>query len=249
MKMPDWRGFFVTGTDTGVGKTVVAAALLAALRSRGIRAAPMKPVQTGARLCRGELQSPDLEFCLRVNGVRPDCGLKRRMAPHLFREACSPHLAARRASRAISVSGIKKAFQALHGPFDAVVVEGAGGLFVPLSRQSCMVDLIQALGLPVVLVARPGLGTLNHTLLSLEALRRRGLGVFAVVLNPCSEKPNFIEADNMQTLARFAGRRRVLAFPRLRAADFSPAVFRQAASRVFGPAISHGTHDGGIKPT
>jgi dethiobiotin synthetase len=237
MKIFRPRGFFVAGTDTGVGKTVVAAAMLAALRERGVRAVPMKPVQTGARLRRGALESPDLAFCLRMNGLRPDLEWRRLMAPFLYRDACSPHLAAGRSARPVSLPGIRKSFAALCSRFEAVVVEGAGGLMVPLNRRACMIDLIPALGVPAVLVARPGLGTLNHTLLSLEALHRRGIRVCAVVVNGCAAVPGYIETDNLRSLRRRAGRVPVLAFPRLREREMEPEAFGRAASRVFGGAI------------
>jgi dethiobiotin synthetase len=228
------KGFFVTGTDTGVGKTLVAGAILAALRGRNIDAAPMKPVQTGAASRGGSLLSPDLEFCLDVIRLMPAETTKQHMAPYLFKDACSPHLAAERASRAISMGRLTRSFGALSRLFDAVVVEGAGGLMAPLGRRVFIVDLIKALKLPAVLVARPGLGTLNHTLLSLEALRQRGIPVAAVVLNGGAARPGFIERDNVKTLRRLSGGVPVVEFPQLRAEEQTPDKFRALASRVFG---------------
>lgn len=226
-------GFFVTGTDTGIGKTLVAGALLVALRERGLNAAPMKPVQTGAVLRGGRLVSPDLEFCLRVGALRPAPDVRRHMAPCLFRDACSPHLAASRARRPIVLSRLTHSFRALSRAFDSVVVEGAGGLLAPLGERLFMADLIKALKLPAVLVARPGLGTLNHTLLSLEGLRLRGVPVAAVVLSGCARRPGIIEKDNVLALRRLAGATPVLPFPRLGAADRRPERFKAVACRVF----------------
>ena len=227
----------MTGTDTGVGKTVVAVALLVALRDSGTSAAPMKPVQTGALSRGGRLSSPDLEFCLRVSGLQPAPGIKRHMAPYLFKDACSPHLAAERAGRAIVLNKLTRSCRALAQAFDAVVVEGAGGLLAPLGKRRFMIDLVKALKLPAVLVAQPGLGTLNHTLLSLEALRRRGIPVAAVVLNGCAARPDFIEQDNIQTVRRLAGGIPVISFPRLRAADRTPDRFKIVASRAFASLL------------
>ncbi len=197
------NGIFVTGTDTAVGKTVVSAAVLSVLRAGGLDAVPMKPVQTGCTGAAACLVAPDLEFCLARSGVEPRPGERADMAPYRFRPACSPHLAAERAGVTIRVARIRAAFNRLARAHDWVVVEGAGGVLVPLGRRGAMADLISALGLPVLLVARPALGTLNHTMLSLAELRRRGLSVAAVVLCATgSGRPGLIERDNVRTIER-----------------------------------------------
>ena len=162
-------GCFVTGTDTCVGKTLVAGALLSALRASGVNAAPMKPVQTGALARGGRLWSPDLEFCLRAGGLRPEPDTKRHMAPYLFKDACSPHLAAGRVRSAIVLSTLTRSFRALGRAFEAVIVEGAGGVLAPLGERVVMADLIKALKLPAVLVARLGLGTLNIIICTMKS--------------------------------------------------------------------------------
>jgi dethiobiotin synthetase len=195
------NGVFVTGTDTGVGKTMVAAGLLGALRQAGSDAVPMKPVQTGCSRRHGVWVAPDLEFSLKAAGMTPGAKDLARMAPYCFRPACSPHLAARRGGQRISLSRIRGAFQELQSAHDFVVVEGAGGVLVPLDDRRTMIDLMITLGIPVVLVARPGLGTINHTLLSIRALRLAGLDILAVVINHASPgRPGWIERDNRATL-------------------------------------------------
>ena len=197
------RGLFVTGTDTGVGKTWVAAGLLAALRRRGIDAVPMKPVQTGCTGRGADLRAPDLELSLAAAGLVPAPGERALMAPYLFRPACSPHLAAERAGVRIDLTRIARAARALAAAHEFVCVEGAGGVLVPLDGKLTMVDLMRRLGLPVLLVARAGLGTINHTLLSLRALRENGLSVAGVVFNQAGPGPwGMIEADNVKTVAR-----------------------------------------------
>ena len=125
------------------------------------------------------------------------------MAPYAFRPACSPHLAAARAGVRIDLACITRAARALAAAHDFVVVEGAGGVLVPLDGRLTMVDLMRRLGLPVLLVARTGLGTINHTLLSLLALRENGLAVAGVVFNQSSPgRRGIIERDNVQTVAR-----------------------------------------------
>ncbi len=217
------QSIFVTGTDTGVGKTVVCAALLTLLRSKsvGLDAVPMKPVQTGCVRRHGQLVAPDLDFCLQMSGLAVSAAERHRMAPYCFAKACSPHLAAARAGRHIVLRRIMESFRELAREHDAVIVEGAGGLLVPLNEKETMLDLAKALALPVLLVARPGLGTLNHTLLSLRELERARLKVAGVVFNAAQrERWGEIEDNNIATVAR-RGRVRVLGclphMPRLHA--------------------------------
>jgi dethiobiotin synthetase len=192
------RGVFITGTDTGVGKTVLAAGLLQAARARGIDAAPMKPVQTGATVG----QSADLRFCLAGAGMRPGPEDRALMCPVCLRLAASPHLAARAEGKTIRVPQLAQAFRLLNRRYRFIIVEGAGGVCVPLNARATMLDLMKKLGLPVVLAARPSLGTINHTLLSLQALRAAGLDVRGVVLVDATARPwGRIERDNLATVS------------------------------------------------
>ena len=178
-----YQGIFITGTDTGVGKTVVSAALLSVLRSAGMDAVPMKPVQTGATRRSGRWRSPDLDFCLALAGLQPGPVEYARMAPCCFAKACSPHLAAAVAGRCIRLRRLTACFQTLKARHAMVVVEGVGGVCVPIQGRQTMLDLMGALDLPVVVVARLGLGTINHTLLTLHCLRRAQVRVLGVVFN------------------------------------------------------------------
>jgi len=207
-------GYFITGTDTGVGKTVLCASLLSALRAAGINAAPMKPVQTGCADDRGSLSAPDLEFCLKMAEMDVEASARERMSPYRYLPACSPHLAAERAGQTISIDRIARCFEEVSRQYTCVLVEGAGGVMVPISRDRTMLDLMTRLGLPVLVAARPGLGTLNHTLLTLEALGHRGLelgGIVLVYTDP--EEPAYIAIDNAKTLTARCGARCVTSFP------------------------------------
>ncbi len=205
------RGVFVTGTDTGVGKTVVAAAWLCQWRAAGVDAAPMKPVQTGCVGRGSALRAPDLEVCLDSAGMKAAPAEYARMAPYRYRPACSPHLAARMAGETISLRRIRSAALALLRNHERLVVEGAGGVMAPIGGGRTMLDIMTMFGFPVVVVARPGLGTLNHTLLTLDALRGRGLPVAGIVINQAQPgKMGFIEKDNIRTLGRL-GRSPILA--------------------------------------
>jgi dethiobiotin synthetase len=224
------QGLFIAGTDTGVGKTVVSAALVSLLRAGGMDAVPMKPVQTGC-FRRGKiLVAPDLEFCLRMSGLSVSAAEQMRMAPYRFVKACSPHLAAAQAGQHIAIRRIVESFRILRKRHSFVIVEGAGGLLVPLNEQETNLDLIRALGLPVVLVARPGLGTINHTLLSLRELDRAGVITAGVVFNKTNRSPwGDIEEDNIATVERLG---RVMVLGRLPyVAPMQPAVLRKIAAR------------------
>lgn len=211
------KGIFITGTDTDAGKTVVAAALLAALRLRGMDAVPMKAVQTGAK-CKGSVKKAlDLEFCLKIAGLNIPAEEKCLMAPYLLGDPCSPHLAAQREGVTISLALIKRSMERLAGLHDMVVVEGAGGLMVPITGRKTMLDLSAKMGLPVLLVGRAGLGTLNHVLLSVEALKSRGIIPAGIVLNENEQvRSGYIEKDNLKTIRSLVRSSPVIRFPHIK---------------------------------
>jgi dethiobiotin synthetase len=188
------RGLFVTGTGTGVGKTIVSAALLAAMRTAGERVRAYKPVVTGLAEPRGEWP-PDHELLALASGMKPE-----EVAPLRFRPAVSPHLAASLASEPIDVVALVERARTDMG--ETLIVEGVGGLLVPLADDFTVRDLAVELALLLVVVASPGLGTINHTLLTIEAARAVGLAVASVVLTPWPAEPSEMESSNMETIAR-----------------------------------------------
>ena len=189
------RGCFVTGTDTGAGKTVVAAAIAAALRADGVRVAAFKPVVTGLAEPAGAWPA-DHELLAAVTGVCP-----RDVCAATFAPPVSPHLAAELAGEELALDALAAAARAAATGADALVVEGVGGLLVPLSAEHDIRDLAVALGLPLVIAARPGLGTINHSLLTIEVARAAGLDVRAVVLTPWPRRPSVMERSNRETIA------------------------------------------------
>ncbi|MCW5254924.1 dethiobiotin synthase [Verminephrobacter aporrectodeae subsp. tuberculatae] len=170
-------GCFVTGTDTGVGKTLVAAGLLHALARRHRRVVGMKPVAAGLD---GNGDSEDASALRAASTLAVPAALDN---PVLLADPLSPHIAAQRAGVRIDVSALVRSYQALAAQADAVVVEGAGGFHVPLSDSATGADLAQALALPVVLVVGLRLGCLSHALLTAEAIRSRGLALAGWVAN------------------------------------------------------------------
>lgn len=189
------RGLFVTGTDTGAGKTVVSAALLAAMAHAGERVVAHKPVVTGLDEPAGSWPA-DHELLAVAAGMRPE-----DVAPLQFGPAVSPHLAAQLAGASIDPAEVVARARAAGASGQTLIVEGVGGLLVPLSEDFTVRDLAVALGLEMLIAARPGLGTINHTLLTLQSARAAGLAVRAVVLTPWPEQPSPMERSNRETIA------------------------------------------------
>lgn len=188
---------FVTATDTGVGKTQVAAALLSLLADAGLSPAPFKPYESGC----SRLSRPADALELRVAARSSDA--LDRVCVHRFRAPLAPGVAAARAGRVPDFRAVLAAYRSFGDR--PLVAEGAGGLLVPLDPRRDVIDLIEALALPVVLVARAGLGTLNHTGLSLQLLATRGIPVRAVVLSRSSPARDPSIADNAAWLSRRHG--------------------------------------------
>lgn len=198
------RGIFITGTDTNVGKTIVTAGALRYLRRKGVDAVSMKPVQTGAEPRDGGFIAPDLIVHHLAAGYEPSEEERTLMAPHLYEPECSPHLAGRMAGRFPDIPHILECATELFAQHDFLLVEGAGGVMAPLDETSTMLDLMKAMAFPVILVAHRGLGTINHSLLSLKALRDAGLLVLGVIFNERHDRPtDYIGRDNPETVARF----------------------------------------------
>jgi dethiobiotin synthetase len=199
------KSVFVTATDTGVGKTVVTAGLVAAARARGIDAVPMKPTQTGCIRVHRRWIAPDLAFCHDMAGYGPPDAEMALACPFPFEPACSPHLAAALTGSRVSIDRIRYRFNRLRSQHDAVVVEGAGGVLVPINERDSMIDLMVALKTPILLVTRTTLGTLNHTLLTIDVIRRRGLKILGMVAVHHDARPiGMIEQNNLETLRGIA---------------------------------------------
>ena len=225
------RGLFVAGTDTGVGKSVVAAAACAALAERGERVAAFKPVLTGLDEPTGAWPRDHQLLARAANaGQGPD-----EVAPLRFGPPVSPHLAAELAGAAIDPHSLVAAVRPTAATADAVLVEGVGGLMAPLSHDFLVRDLARILGLPVLVVARPGLGTINHTLLTLAAAREVGLRIASVVLNPWPAAPSRLETSNRETLERL-GRAPVAALPLTRPESLAEAGLELRVERWLGEA-------------
>ena len=205
--MSEVRGVFVTGTGTEVGKTMVAAAIARTAAGTGKRVAVFKPAVSGLD-ADGE---PDHVLLRRAAGSQQT---DDEIAPYRYGPAVSPHLAAEKAGERIDPGRLLAAARTAADGADLLVCEGVGGWLVPLTPYYLVRDLARELELPVAIAASPGLGTISHTLLTVEAVRATGLEAAAVILTPWPEPPGELERDNRTTIAEL-GSVEVLTLPRL----------------------------------
>ena len=178
--LPRLRGLMVVGTDTEVGKTLIAGAIARCLRQAGQRVEVFKPAASGCRHAREGLISADAEFLAACSESRRTLA---EITPVRYAAALAPNVAAEREHRPVDLEAIFDSYRRLQGACDCVIVEGVGGLLCPISDDFWVIHLAKMLALPLVIVARAGLGTINHTLLTLHAARSAGLEVAGVVIN------------------------------------------------------------------
>jgi dethiobiotin synthetase len=175
-----FKGFFITGTDTGVGKTIMAGALIRVIHSLGKKVCAMKPIESGCRKGRDMLVPYDGMFLRQVAGMEDPVTL---VTPCCFETPLSPLAASETEGKEVDLDGIRKAYRALNREYEAIVVEGIGGLMVPLKRDYFVADMAKDFGLPLIIIARPGLGTINHTMLTVNHALEAGLKVAGVIIN------------------------------------------------------------------
>lgn len=174
------KGFFITGTDTGAGKTIIAGAFIKVLCHLGVKTGAMKPVESGC-VREGEILIPsDGMFLKQMAQMQEPV---TQVSPCCFESPLAPLAASELEKKSVSVTAIKKAFYSLYANYDALIVEGIGGLMVPLKTDYFVVDLAKEMGLPLVVVAKPGLGTINHVMLTVNYALKEGLQVAGIILN------------------------------------------------------------------
>ncbi|MHB8137916.1 MAG: dethiobiotin synthase [Smithellaceae bacterium] len=209
------RGIYIIGTDTGVGKTAVAAGLMHLLLRNRCRAAYFKPVASGVSVIDGVSVSTDAAFVSLVSGFAER---QNRVTSFVFDDAVAPHLAARMARRPIDRVVIKNSLDDLKSRYDLIIAESAGGLAVPLDADGAMqYDLIRELNFPCLLVARAGLGTINHTLLTLGFAKSVGLKINGIIISAVGG--TLIEQDNVATIKKLSGIETILVLPTTSAMD------------------------------
>lgn len=195
------KAIFVTGTDTAVGKTLVCGMLARYLSKRGFSVITQKWVQTG---CRGT--ASDINMHLKLM-ARPMADIKeylKDMSPYVFHHACSPHLAAQLEGRKIDMRKIRRSFNHLSLKFDFVIVEGSGGVMVPLNGRDLLIDAACSLDISFLIVAENRLGAVNHTLLTIEALKNRKASIIGVVFNSLQDSAGYILKDNPRIIRKLS---------------------------------------------
>lgn len=227
------KGLFVTGTDTGVGKTILACALLAVMSREGLSTHAYKPVVTG-------LNDPpscwpqDHVLLGAMSNMSPE-----QVSPTRYLPAVSPHFAAALAGAPLRdetlLTAARQARAQAASKQAVLVVEGVGGLLVPLTETLSVADLARSCGLPLLIAARPGLGTISHTLLTIEAARAAGLKVRAVVLTPWQASPSALELSNRETITRLSNVE-VAGLPRVEAGEQGAASPPESLARSLAAA-------------
>jgi dethiobiotin synthetase len=193
--MNNGRSIFITATDTGVGKTLVSGLLLQFLSGRSINCGYQKWASSGSA------ENPaDLEFCLQTADIIPDPELLDLQVPYRFDFPASPHLAAELENKEVAPDIIVDAYRQMTDRYDFLIVEGVGGLLVPLRRDLLLADLLARLQIPTLIVTRSGLGTLNHTLLTIEALRSRQIEISGVIFTDDENDDDILVRDNIRTI-------------------------------------------------
>lgn len=178
------KGFFITGTDTGVGKTIITAVLITAIKHLGLKACGMKPIETGCKIAvsgkEKTLIPSDGTFLKNISNVNESVDL---ITPVRFMNPLAPLPASEMEGRTVNLKKIQKAYTELSKKYEAIVVEGIGGLLVPITKDYFVLDLAKDFGLPLIVVSRPGLGTINHTMLTVNYAIKEGLTVAGIIIN------------------------------------------------------------------
>jgi len=196
------KSFFITGTDTGVGKTLVGGGIAGALRRSGKRVGVLKPFESGCANLGGELVPEDALFLKNISGCTEDIEV---ICPYRMEHPLAPGVAAEIEGVFIDLERVRSCFKALEEKYETVLVEGAGGLMVPVTSDLLTSDLIKMLGLPIIIVSRLSLGTINHTLLTVKHALACGISVAGIILNQITPENGKAEETNSGVIKRFSG--------------------------------------------
>ncbi len=219
------KGFFITGTDTGAGKTVVAGALIKVSQSLGLKTCGMKPLETGCKKVDGKLFPSDGDFLRRMSGVDEPLELITQCT---YENPLAPMVAADIEKKPVDLNAIKNSFKKLSEKYESVIIEGIGGLLVPITKNYSVVDFIKEFNLPVIIAAKPGLGTINHTLLTLNCALENNINVAGIIINYNQPSQGTIaENTNMQAIKELSSVPVLGSFPYL--AEVSDKTLAKAA--------------------
>ncbi len=191
------KKYFITGTNTDIGKTVVTAGLALASLRNSQKTIVMKPVQTGTDDYPTDIQTIETIIEEKISN--------ELSIPYAFKMPASPHLASQKENKTIDISKILDSYNELQKmDIDTLLIEGAGGLLVPITEDYLMIDLIKDMDIPVILVTTTMLGTINHTLLSIEAMKAKGINIAGIIINKISHNPSEIEKDNIRIIKKLS---------------------------------------------
>ncbi len=196
------KGFFIAGTDTGVGKTVIAAGLASFYRQLGMRVGVMKPIESGCKRLKDGLYPQDALFLKKMSASSDELD---QIVPYRLELPVTPSVAAEMEGIEIDLEKVKRIYQQLECNYDLMLVEGVGGLLAPLYKRLTSVDLVRLLGIPMIVVARNRLGTINHTLLTVEHARQCGLTLVGVIINNCDPDPDVSSETNPGVIKQLSG--------------------------------------------
>jgi dethiobiotin synthetase len=197
------KGIFITGTDTGVGKTFVAVGLLKAFKKMGFNICPMKPVETGCRIKGGKPIPQDTINLINASGINEPVDV---INPYRLRHPLAPSVAAGLEGVSIRKRKILTAYNYLLNKYNITIVEGAGGIMVPVYKKYLVLDLIKDLNIPLIIVSRPSLGTINHTLLTIEIAKSKGINILGVIINyAVKTKTGLAEKTNPVIIEKLGG--------------------------------------------
>jgi dethiobiotin synthetase len=195
------RGFFITGTDTGVGKTLIAGGIAKALSEKGKKVGVMKPFESGCLQQDKRLLPLDASFLRKMSGCSEDLA---NICPYAFKQALAPGVAATVEKVKVDLVKVKDIFFQMVPKYDLMLVEGAGGIMVPINQEFLIIDLIKFLSLPLIIVARTTLGTINHTLLTIKQAQFQGIEVRGVILNQLYSKAGEADKTNPEVIKQFS---------------------------------------------
>lgn len=201
-KISRTAGLFITGTDTGVGKTLVACGLAWLLRRRRINVGIMKPFATGSQIYSQNFKSQDTELLATAANVKD---MDDDLNPVFFPIAASPLMASMITKNRISFKSVLYAFQRIRRRHEFVVVEGIGGIMVPLTNSYLLADFVKSIGLQLIVVSRPNLGSVNHTLLTVTACEKYGLDIIGIIINRMPSKPDIVESMTPELIRKLTG--------------------------------------------
>ncbi|MBF0343165.1 MAG: dethiobiotin synthase [Nitrospirae bacterium] len=210
------KGFFITGTDTGVGKTIITAIVALALQERGLRTTVIKPIETGCMLSGQGLVPPDGLFLKNILNLDDDID---RITPVRYALPLAPLVAAKLENREVDLQRLRRCFAELN-TYEAVVVEGIGGLMVPITEDYFVYDMIKELGLPVILVAAAGLGSINHTLLSIDFMKSHNISTAGLIINHNVSYHGIANRTTPDTISRLSPINIIATVPFIRNIDY-----------------------------